>query len=158
MRPIRIVCVLFRDSADTDRSRQALTAFMLGLSIANKTWYETYPATPSLYNSKIVYRAEMKSEDWLDAPSLLARGYGDCEDLACMRIGELQAKGVKALPFITWRRIPGRRGSLLHALVRWPDGRIEDPSRARGMGGGPILNIPVFIGVATEPLSLSGEF
>jgi hypothetical protein len=150
MRPIRLLAKLFVNEADADRSRQSMTGLLLGLSMHNKAWMQYYPSTPSLYDSGVVYKPEVTTEDWQDIPTTLLRGYGDCEDLACYRVGELQAQGIHALPFITWRPNPKGHGMIFHVLVRWPDGRIEDPSLARGMGGGPILAVPVFTGTAQE--------
>jgi hypothetical protein len=36
--------------------------------------------------------------------------------------------------------------------VRWPDGRIEDPSLALGMAGHPITRKPIFIDPGPDPL------
>lgn len=131
---------------ELDRSRRAITWLMFGLAEANREWLETYPGTPPLYKSPVLYRLEPKTEIWQDIPTTLARGFGDCEDLACWRIAELQQEGIAAMPYITWRK---RRdgGTVYHALVRHPDGLIEDPSRALGMHGHPITRSPVYIDV-----------
>lgn len=56
----------------------------------------------------------------------------NCEDLCCWRAAELQAEGIAAHPVFVWRKIED--GShLYHIVVRYPDGRIEDPSRRLGM-------------------------
>lgn len=56
----------------------------------------------------------------------------NCEDLACWRAAELQAQGIAAHPVFVWRKM--QNGShLYHIVVRWPDGRLEDPSRRLGM-------------------------
>lgn len=57
----------------------------------------------------------------------------NCEDLACWRTAELNVRfniPAKAI-FKEQRRRDG--GYLFHILVRYPDGRIEDPSRILGM-------------------------
>lgn len=131
---------------ELDRSRRALTWLMFGLCEVNREWLETYPGTPPLYKSAVLYKLEPNTEIWQDIPTTLARGFGDCEDLACWRIAELQAKGIAAMPYITWReRASG--GTVYHALVRHPDGLIEDPSRALGMHGHPVVRRPVYIDV-----------
>lgn len=98
---------------------------------------------PKLYESGIRYRAEpIGQEDWLDILSCLQahkeeqeggkQSTLDCEDLACWRAAELQAEGIAAHPVFVWRKIED--GShLYHIVVRYPDGRIEDPSRRLGM-------------------------
>ena len=98
---------------------------------------------PLLYESGVRYRAEPEGqEDWLDILSALqahkeemkggAKATIDCEDLACWRAAELQAQGIAAHPVFVWRKI--NDGShLYHIVVRYPDGRIEDPSRKLGM-------------------------
>jgi len=112
--------------------------------MVNKIWLEYYPKTPNLYDTEVVYKTERFSEDWCDIPTILKKGFGDCEDLACWRCAELQQKEqINALPYVTWRK-DERGNTIYHALVRWPDGRIEDPSRALGMRH-PIVRKPVFI-------------
>jgi hypothetical protein len=145
MRPIRIGLKLFLNAADADRSRLALTGVMYGLALANRIFLETYPRTPRLYASGVVYREERDTECWNDIPTVLSLGWGDCEDLACWRIAEHLIGGVQAMPYITWRTVPSSR-TVYHALVRLPDGRIEDPSRALGMRH-PIVRRPVYINV-----------
>lgn len=93
-----------------------------------------HPETPSLYASGVRYEEEPPGEeDWADIPTARKLGWGDCEDLACWRAAELQLRsGVKAWPMFLWRGRP-RGGMLYHIQVRYPDGRVEDPSRRLGM-------------------------
>lgn len=152
LHPIQLAVKLFVSgdgqltAAEKERSRRAITWLMTGLIEVNREWIETYK-TPSLYASRVLYKLEVNTEIWQDVPTTLLRGFGDCEDLACYRCAELQAGGVAAMPYITWR--PAGERTIYHALVRWPDGRIEDPSRALGMHGAPIVRRPVFVGVDT---------
>lgn len=143
LRPIQIAAKLFIAEGDEDRSRRAITWLMFGLIQVNREWLEQYPETPDLYKSGVLYRLEAKTEVWQDIPTTLSRGFGDCEDLACWRAAEYQLAGIQAMPYITWRQVKGRY--IYHALVRLPDGRIEDPSRALGMHGHPIVRRPVYI-------------
>lgn len=84
---------------------------------------------PPLYRSGVRYRQERGTEDWNTAPVVLKRGYGDCEDLAAWRAAELRVMGIPA------HGIVKRTGpKMFHALVLWPDGRVEDPSKILGMG------------------------
>ncbi len=98
---------------------------------------------PKLYDSGIRYRMEPPGqEDWLDVLACLSafrdeqnggkQATIDCEDLCCWRAAELQAEGIAAHPVFVWRKLED--GShLYHIVVRYPDGRIEDPSRRLGM-------------------------
>lgn len=68
------------------------------------------------------------------APSIMLRGSAACGDLAAWYAASLRATGQdpRATPVVQYRR---NRVDLrnLHALVRLGDGRIVDPSAARGM-------------------------
>lgn len=87
-----------------------------------------------LYQSGVFYKAEPPGEEeWLDIPSLYKQGFGDCEDLACARAAELRFMGIGAVPCIRHKKIGGV--TLVHVLVLWPDGSIEDPSKLLGMKG-----------------------
>lgn len=111
-------------------------------------WGTPYPL---LYLSGVVYREERPGrEDWPDVPTVLRNGWGDCEDLAAWRCAELRVMGIRCEPVIKWRHIPRAimlsKGYpshtvpaggvwLVHCLVKFPDGSIEDPSKILGMGG-----------------------
>ena len=123
----------------------AITELMFGLVLVNQRFIETYPRTPMLYDSGVLYRMEHGTEIWQDIPSLIMSRFGDCEDLACWRAAELRVEGIDALPYITWRKASDKSGTIYHALVRHPKGLIEDPSRALGMRGHPIVKRPVYI-------------
>lgn len=83
---------------------------------------------PPLYRSGVRYRRQ-PPERFLTWPRVLARGYGDCDQLAAWRAAELQEMGIAA------RAVPRRvRAGLMHVVVVWPNGRVEDPSRKLGMG------------------------
>lgn len=97
---------------------------------------------PPLYSSGVRFQPEPwagKLEEFAHALRVLARGWGDCDDLVCYRVAELRVFGdrlaqsppEKALP-----RIYGR-GKKMHAQVRRGDAArtIEDPSRLLGMAG-----------------------
>lgn len=106
---------------------------------------------PPLYHSGVVYKEEAPGrEDWPDIPRVLANGWGDCEDLAAWRAAELRVAGIDCEPVLKWKWIPRaemlaagyprkhvpKKGIwLVHCLVRFPDGSIEDPSKELGMGG-----------------------
>lgn len=87
-------------------------------------------AIPQLYQSRARYRRERGREEWRDAAEVARSGYGDCEDLAAYRVGELLAEGEAARAHV-YRAAPG----LWHVVVRRANGSIEDPSARLGMRG-----------------------
>ena len=82
---------------------------------------------PPLYRSGVRYGRERMvagvAEDWQTSARTLARGWGDCEDLACWRAAEVAG----AVPW------PVRTPAGWHIVVRMPDGSVEDPSARLGM-------------------------
>jgi len=117
------------------RDGRDLYALALALCALNLAWMRSHSAPP-LYRAGVRYRRERRGtngrrkEEWLTAPVLLQRGHGDCEDLACYRVAELQAAGdTQAKPRLT------RHGRTWHVTVLRGDGRIEDPSKRLGMRG-----------------------
>jgi hypothetical protein len=110
-------------AADQAHLRVALA----GLTAMNRALMKLFGAPP-LYGSGVVYRPE-KPDEWETYDILLRRGYGDCEDLSSWRAAELQEQGVDAVADVYPTRRPGR----WHAIVVFPDGRIEDPSLKLGM-------------------------
>ena len=145
LRSITFEVQLFIGDGDTRRSRKAMLWLLQGLVGVNRTWLGQYPGTPPLYDTKIVYEREVNTESWRDIPTLLTKGVGDCEDLACYRIAELNHWGIGARPYIKWRKNPQGKGLMYHAVVLRPDGAIEDPSKALGMAGHPITRKPVIV-------------
>jgi hypothetical protein len=124
---------------------EALTAACAGYLL-------TFPHTPRLYESGVVYEEEPPGRDeWQDTPDTIARRNGDCEDLACWRMAELRVYGEdKAARWhITVADIPDERGELVTTyhiqILRSAPGPhtrpgargepIEDPSRILGMHG-----------------------
>ncbi len=107
---------------------------------------------PPLYTSGVVYQEDPPGhEDWRDVYGVMKRGVADCDQLAAWRTAELRVAGIAAEPVLKWQWIPkdvmvgnGYPAHLLanapgvwmvHCLVRWPDGHVEDPSKILGMGG-----------------------
>lgn len=134
-----------RVQGDAKRSRKALLILMESLARINYGYLKLYSENiPSLYDSGVVYRPERGTENWCDIPHVLKQQWGDCEDLACWRIAELRFRGVKARPWIKWNP-RAKHHMVYHAVVRLPDGRVEDPSKALGMHGSPVVGKPVFI-------------
>ena len=81
---------------------------------------------PPLYQSGVRYAYERNHgsgrEDFALPLTVYRRGWADCDDACIWRIGELAAAGVQATCRTLWRQ------QELHVLVRFPDGRLEDPS------------------------------
>jgi hypothetical protein len=79
-------------------------------------------------------QAVLGGERFRDVGRIIEKGVVDCDNLSCWRAAELRQAGIKASPYITWRRrFDG--GYTYHVLVRWPDNTLEDPSLLLGMGG-----------------------
>lgn len=87
---------------------------------------------PPLYSGRIRYQRERPGEErWQSAEETARRGYGDCEDLAAYRLGELWAAGEKKAR----ARVVTITPTLRHVMVARADGSLEDPSKKLGMGG-----------------------
>ena len=73
-------------------------------------------------------------ERFRDIGRIIENGGGDCDNVSTWRSAELRQSGIKASPYLMWRkRLDG--GYTYHIVVRWPDNTIEDPSLLLGMGG-----------------------
>jgi hypothetical protein len=152
MQPIVFKLKLFRGPGDFERSKETLLWLLEALCRANQGHLEQFPYPP-LYQSGVRYQRENGTEEWLDIPTIIEAGWGDCEDLACWRVAELRMKGVHASPYVKFRRTDGVYH--FHALVgvyaEVPDSelevsdsgitmpefrlvKIEDPSLRLGMG------------------------
>jgi len=115
-------------------SRSALTAALEGLTQLNEVLIGRASLSgrslPLLYESGIRYVPEVAGagEKWQTIDQMLRTLRGDCEDLASARAAELRSQGIDA------RAIVLRSGPrTFHAVVLWPDGLIEDPSKKLGM-------------------------
>lgn len=90
------------------------------------------PAAGEIKKGRVRWHPEPPGDEHFDLPStILARGHGDCDDLAPWHAGSLRAAGID----------PGARAVVKksgparwHAVVKRSDGSIEDPSLAAGMG------------------------
>lgn len=137
---IKFDIAAFRARDEFLRSRGALLHLLEALVRINEAFLrENARTTPSLYGSRVIYKREPNTEVWKDIPTVLAAGWGDCEDLASWRCAELRFAGIAARPYIKWRK------KQHHALVLLPDGRVEDPSLALGMNGHEIVRRPIFV-------------
>jgi len=110
-------------------SRALLSALLRGLVAANLVILRRNPGMPPLYESGVRYVPEPRGQEkWLTYDKVLRAGKGDCEDLAAARSSQLIRQGIMAWPVVIRT---GRKR--FHAVVRWPDGKIEDPSKILGM-------------------------
>lgn len=139
--PYRITFALdlFNGPHERALSRKTLDVMLDALLKVDILYLRENPNTPPIYQAttrgmRVRYMEEPPGqEDWQDIPTFLCMGIGDCEDAACWRAAELQVKhGIAARPIFKEQQKPDG-GMLYHILVRYPDGRIEDPSRILGM-------------------------
>jgi hypothetical protein len=116
-------------------TRAAMNHALEALTRINVDWLRDNPNTPDLYSSGVTYALEPTGyELWDPMALLLARGAGDCDDLACARAAELRVREgdrrARADCYPSSIR-EGRR--TWHAIVVRGDGTIEDPSARLGM-------------------------
>lgn len=141
MRSVDLRVTLFQGEADRERSERAMHFILHALVCIDIEYLKTYRCPP-LYKSGVVYDNEHAGKkEWYDVGKCIEMGMGDCKDLACWLVAEHRLRGINSRPFIRYRTRryvdpSGRvkRFSLYHVLVQRPDGRLEDPSRALGMG------------------------
>lgn len=146
MRPAHLMVPVFAsdDPKHIAFSQKVLEAGVMGLMLMDCTWLQFYPQTPRLYESGVIYKPEKHvvgfmgrvieyGEEWQTIPFVLKRGVGDCEDLASWRAAELRVRdGIAAKPCVKIRKLPS--GSWrAHVIVKYPDGKTEDPSAKLGM-------------------------
>lgn len=89
-------------------------------------WLRKHRDFPALYQSGVVYAPEIDTEDWLSPQQILDAKRGDCEDLTLWRCAELRSRDVLAVPLCVSRHV-GRK-FVQHVSLRYPSGRLEDPS------------------------------
>lgn len=90
---------------------------------------------PPLYKLGVRYKREpVPREWWQTVADNVVEKHADCEDLAGHLAAQYRVAGILAgVPFPA-RAVCIRTGpKSYHAIVRLPDGRHEDPSRALGM-------------------------
>lgn len=133
MRRVDLRVELFSSEAARAASEEILRLLLAALCRADVLYLQQNPNTPKLYQSGVRYRREPDGiEEWRSIPYVIADRIGDCEDLACWRAAELRVQGIEATPHFYFRMIGTL--SMYHIVVRYPDGRLEDPSALLGMG------------------------
>lgn len=177
---MRIVTTINPQLTDPDQIADVARYFLRGVILANRMLIRA-GKVPKLFNSGVTYRPEPwdkkcshchqrckatagrctrcgrsdfdRVEEFADALTVLARGWGDCDDLAPWRAAELQESGdERADCKVSWktrckncgapsdtkhpkcRRCGSeRRFRVFHVATRRGDGRVEDPSQYLGM-------------------------
>jgi hypothetical protein len=112
------------------------------------------PAAGEIKAKRIRWEPEPPGDEHFDLPTtVLARGWGDCDDLAPYHAGSLRAGGVDPGARAIVRKSGPKRW---HAIVQRSDGSIEDPSAHAGMhsvSGGMLGAEPPII----KPMSEEGR-
>lgn len=152
---MQVVCSLSHGGEGTSnwlrRSRIFGTVIkaLLDAQVRNNLLYlSLHRGVPPLYASGVRYRNEptgqtfngQPAEEFALIPVVLARKWGDCDDLGPWRVSELIHAGERAKIRVQWRarrNADGTQGrKYFHIVVRRADGTIEDPSAKLGMGSG----------------------
>jgi len=118
--------VFFKGANSVDNA-YILRAMLDGLIEVNQAYLRRYHATPSLYESGVIYG---RTQQWDSIPALYARGFGDCKTLTAADIAEERNKGVPTIPVFRLNYLS--EGILFHILVQRPNG-WKDPSKILGM-------------------------
>lgn len=139
MRTVVLKLALFASEQERAASEEILRLLLETLTRANEIWLRAHPHTPDLYRAGVVYQRERPHiigqpipEVWKTIPYVRKDGQGDCEDLACWFAAQWRVRrGVHVVPDFIYRRVGNL--SVYHIFDRFPDGRVEDPSRVLGM-------------------------
>jgi hypothetical protein len=113
-----------------EADRAQLHVLLRALTALNMLYLKANPNTPDLKSSGVVYKQQPAGcERFLTIPLIMRAGNADCDQLAPWRAAELRVRhGIKALPEV--RKMGAH---LWHVYVRYPDGKVEDPSAHLGM-------------------------
>ena len=141
-------------------SRGTLNHALEALVRINEDYLRAHPETLSIYDAGVRYAVEPDGfELWDPIPLVLARGAGDCDDLAAARAAELRVAGETGARADCYpsRVSNGRR--TWHAIVVRADGTVEDPSARLGMRVRPghLLDGQPFADVVEEHAHLEGD-
>ena len=132
--PARVGRLTKSAGLDRKNSEKTLLWLLNALVQTNREELKTNKIPP-LYKSGVRYEREEQTEIWKDCVNILRDGFGDCEDLACWRVAELQNNGKKARPYIRYRVHPQTGMYIYHVMVQRANGKLEDPSALLGMNG-----------------------
>jgi hypothetical protein len=135
--PQRVVFVLNCLRTEHDRALVAdacISSCLKALTFHDMDYLRLHPETPPIYAAGVRYEEEPPGQDdWADIAECRRLGKADCEDLACWRAAELRIKHRIAAGPVSTRRNRPLGGLLYHIQTKYPDGRVEDPSRRLGM-------------------------
>lgn len=114
--------------------QRIINALCVALVEADVVWLEAHPEAPLLYESGVRYVPEPPNEEWFtDVPTVLKRGWADCDDLGCWRAAELRVRfHIHDAHTFTQRQVEPDGSTLYHVMVQSSLG-TEDPSSALGM-------------------------
>lgn len=117
-----------RDRKDAlDAALESVTRTVTGMVKAGTV----PPAAGEIKAKRVHWKPEPPGDEHFDLPTtVLARGHGDCDDLAPWHAGSLRAGGVDPGARAIVRKSGPKRW---HAIVQRSDGSIEDPSAHAGM-------------------------
>ena len=126
----------FDESEGLDRNslQRIINAMCVALTAANIEWLRVHPEAPLLLESGVRYVPEPPQEEWFaDIPTVLRRGWGDCDDLGCWRAAELVVRyDIGDAHTFTQRQVEPDGSTVYHVMVTSSLG-TEDPSSALGM-------------------------
>jgi len=125
---------VFNGTRDIELTQQIMTVMLDMLTAVDELELRAYPHLPLLYRSGVKYYREPFGDDpWQDVLTTLSVGYGDCEDFAAWRAAELRVRYGIAAVCEFHHLITDKMQHKFHIFVRYPDGRLEDPSAILGM-------------------------
>jgi hypothetical protein len=112
---------------------------------SNRQYLRQHPNTPSIESLILAGRVKFRNEPWAgqgleeiaDIPTIIKRGWGDCDDLVAAKLGELWLEDGPSYepPWPHCKLYPRvvRGTRLHHAEVRLRDGTVIDIAREAGM-------------------------
>lgn len=139
----------------------AVRHLLYGLTKVNLAYLQRHKV-PSLYHTGVRYRPEPPGsvEMFDDIPTVLGRGWGDCDDLAPFRLAQLWKEGETGARLrIRWVREKWDSPRLFHVNIRRAPGvqirrglfRALD-GHGRPDNGPPIEDPSVLLGMPTPPI------
>lgn len=154
------------ESVPDDAKFRIMNSLLEALIEANCEFLKLHPQTPMLYESGVYYQAEPDGRDeWQDIPDTLARGNGDCEDLACWRVAEARMRLGRddVTAGLTKSDMPLQSGAALvtmfHIVVIWytpPHCGQELIARPHGGYGTGLICRPEMIERVEDPSRILG--
>ena len=112
---------------------EALNSALEATTLTNEALLRTgkYPSAREAIDRGVRWRPEPPGDEHFDIlPTVLGRGWGDCDDLAPYHAASLRVTGEDEDAHAFVKRTGPKRW---HALVRRGDGTIDDPSLWAGM-------------------------